>query len=54
MLRAEKAWRAALEAEKLSDIVQDFTTGADRRSVAAACAFVERHRRPQKFSSPKQ
>jgi Rrf2 family protein len=53
MLRAEKAWRAALAAEKLSDIVADFATGADPRSVAAACAFVARHQRPQKSSSPK-
>jgi Rrf2 family protein len=54
MLRAEKAYRAALATEKLSDIVADFTTDADPRSVAAACAFVERHQRPQKTSSLKQ
>jgi Rrf2 family protein len=54
MLRAEKAYRAALAAEKLSDIVADFRTDADPRSVAAACAFVERHQRPQKSGSPKQ
>jgi Rrf2 family protein len=54
MLRAEKAWRAALAAEKLSGIVADFMNDADPRSVAAACAFVERHQRPQKSSSPKQ
>ena len=52
MLRAEKAYRAALAAEKLSDIVADFMTDADPRSIAAACAFVERHQRPQKTSSP--
>ena len=51
MLRAEKAYRAALAAEKLSDIVADFMTGADPRSVAAACAFVARHQRPQKTGS---
>jgi Rrf2 family protein len=51
MLRAEKAYRAALAEEKLSDIVADFTATADPRSVAAACAFVERHRRPQKSVS---
>ena len=54
MLRAEKAYRAALATEKLSDIVADFMTDADPRSVAAACAFVERHQRPQKTSSLKQ
>ena len=48
MLRAEKAWRATLAAEKLSHIVRDFMSGADPRSVAAACAFAERHQRPQK------
>jgi Rrf2 family protein len=53
MLRAEKAWRAALAAEKLSGIVADFMNDADPRSVAAACAFVERHQRPQKSASPK-
>lgn len=53
MLRAEKAWRAALTAEKLSDIVADFMADADPRSVAAACAFVARHQRPQKSGSPK-
>jgi Rrf2 family protein len=54
MLRAEKAWRAALAAEKLSDIVADFKGDADPRSVAAACAFVQRHQRPQKTGSPRQ
>jgi Rrf2 family protein len=53
MLRAEKAYRTALATEKLSDIVQGFMTDADPRSVAAGCAFVERHQRPQKSSSPK-
>jgi len=54
MLRAEKAYRAALAAEKLSDIVAEFVTGADPRSVTAACAFVERHRRPRKTVSGQQ
>ena len=53
MLRAERAYRAALAEEKLSDIVADFMDGADPRSVAAACAFVQRHQRPQKSGSPK-
>lgn len=51
MLRAEKAYRTALAAEKLTDIMQDFETNADPRSVAAACAFVARHQRPQKSVS---
>lgn len=54
MLRAEKAYRAALADEKLSDIVAQFMLEADPRSVAAGCAFVERHQRPQKSRSPKQ
>jgi hypothetical protein len=53
MLRAEKAYRAALAAEKLSDIVTGFQNDADPRSVAASCAFVARNQRPQKVSSPK-
>jgi Rrf2 family protein len=52
MLKAEKAYRKALAGERLSDIVHNFMTEADPRSVAAGCAFVERHQRPQK--SPKQ
>lgn len=51
MLRAEKAYRAALASEKLSDIVTQFMVEADPRSVAAGCAFVERHQRPQKSTS---
>jgi Rrf2 family protein len=51
MLRAEKAYRAALASEKLSDIVAQFMVEADPRSVAAGCAFVERHQRPQKSTS---
>jgi Rrf2 family protein len=51
MLRAEKAYRVALASEKLSDIVAQFMVEADPRSVAAGCAFVERHQRPQKSTS---
>ena len=40
--------RAALADAKLSDIVADFMSDADPRSIAANCAFVERHQRPQK------
>ncbi|MET3577786.1 Rrf2 family protein [Mesorhizobium robiniae] len=54
MLKAERAYRAALAEAKLSDIVSDFMSGADPRSVAASCAFVERHQRLQKSSSTKQ
>ncbi|PZV39857.1 RrF2 family transcriptional regulator [Mesorhizobium kowhaii] len=54
MLKAEKAYRAALAEAKLSDIVSEFMTDADPRSVAAGCAFVARHQRPQKSSSTKQ
>jgi Rrf2 family protein len=48
MLKAERAYRAALAEAKLSDIVSEFMTDADPRSVAASCAFVERYQRPQK------
>ncbi|MER9136279.1 Rrf2 family transcriptional regulator [Mesorhizobium sp. M0047] len=54
MLKAEKAYRAALAEAKLSDIVSEYMTDADPRSVAAGCAFVARHQRPQKSSSTKQ
>ncbi|ESY75845.1 Rrf2 family transcriptional regulator [Mesorhizobium sp. M0051] len=54
MLKAEKAYRAALAEAKLSDIVSEYVTDADPRSVAAGCAFVARHQRPQKSSSTKQ
>jgi Rrf2 family protein len=52
MLRAEKAYRAALAGEKLSDIVAEFMAEADPRSVAASCGFVSRYQRPQKSGSP--
>mgnify|MGYP001440956389 FL=1 len=48
MLRAEKAYRAALAAERLSDIVAEYLTDADPRSVAASRGFVAQHRRPQR------
>lgn len=54
MLKAERAYRAALAEVRLSDIVADFMSGADPRSVAASCAFVERHQRPRKSGSTKQ
>jgi len=54
MLRAERAYRTALAAEKLSDIVAGYLAEADPRSVAANCAFVARHQRPQKSISTKR
>ena len=54
MLKAERAYRAALAEAKLSDIVAEYMTDADPRSVAAGCAFVARHQRSQKSSSTKQ
>jgi Rrf2 family protein len=54
MLKAERAYRAALAEARLSDIVAEYMTDADPRSVAANCAFVARHQRPQKSSSTKQ
>ena len=48
MLKAERAYRAALAEAKLADIVADFMNDADPRTVAASCVFVERHQRPQK------
>ncbi|MDG4874830.1 Rrf2 family transcriptional regulator [Mesorhizobium sp. WSM4935] len=48
MLKAERAYRAALAEVKLSDIVADFMNDADPRTVAASCAFVERHQRSQR------
>jgi Rrf2 family protein len=54
MLKAERAYRAALAEVKLSDIVADYEAEGDPRSFAASCAFVERHQRPQKAGSAKQ
>ncbi|UCI09816.1 RrF2 family transcriptional regulator [Mesorhizobium sp. B1-1-8] len=48
MLKAERAYRAALAEVKLSDIVATYAAEGDPRSIAASCAFVERHQRPQK------
>ena len=38
MLRVKRAWRAALAAERLSDIVAEYQTDSDPRSVAASRA----------------
>lgn len=48
MLRAERAWRDALAAERLSDIVAEFHRHADPRAIAAGRAFLAAHRRPQR------
>jgi Rrf2 family protein len=48
MLRAERAYRTALAAEKLSDIIAEFMADADPRVVQTACAFAVNHARPQK------
>jgi Rrf2 family protein len=54
MLKAERAYRAALAEVKLSDIVAEYAAEGDPRSYAASCAFVERHQRPQKSAPSKQ
>lgn len=54
MLKAERAYRAALAQTRLSDIVADFQTEADPRAVAANCAFIARHQRPRKSISTSQ
>lgn len=54
MLKAERAYRAALAEVRISDIVAEYAAEGDPRSFAASCAFVERHQRPQKSASPKQ
>jgi Rrf2 family protein len=54
MLRAEKAYRAALAETRLSDIVADYVATADPRSVAASCDFVLRRQRPQKSGFERQ
>ena len=54
MLRAEKAWRAALAAERLSDIVAGFQADGDPRAVAASQLFIARYRRPQRPALARQ
>ncbi|RWA71192.1 Rrf2 family transcriptional regulator [Mesorhizobium sp.] len=54
MLKAERAYRTALAEVKVSDIVANYAAEGDPRSIAASCAFVERHQRPQKSASSKQ
>jgi Rrf2 family protein len=48
MLKAERAYRAVLAEARLSDLVAEYMTDADPRSVAAGCAFVARYQRQQK------
>lgn len=52
MLRAERAWRAALAAESLADIVTTYQAEADPRSLEAGCAFLAARQRRQKPRSP--
>jgi Rrf2 family protein len=47
MLRAERAYRAALAETSIADIAADFATEVDPRAVEAVCAFVAHNRRPQ-------
>jgi Rrf2 family protein len=54
MLKAERAYRAALAETRLSDIVANYEAEGDPRSIVASCAFVARHQRPQKSASAKQ
>jgi DNA-binding IscR family transcriptional regulator len=46
MLKAEQAWRQALRAERLADVIAGHEAGADPRALAFGCAFLERHQRP--------
>lgn len=45
MLRAEKAYRAALAATSIADLIADYAKTADPRAVAASCSFLDQHRR---------
>ncbi|MCV0397470.1 MAG: Rrf2 family transcriptional regulator [Rhizobiaceae bacterium] len=47
MLKAERAWRAALAATSIADIVREFVVEGDPRATAAACAFLAANRRLQ-------
>lgn len=47
MLRAEDAYRAALAATRLSDIVTEFTGEADPRVLQKGQDFIDRNHRPQ-------
>jgi len=46
MMRADRAWRDALAAVTLAEIVAQYSAEADPRSLARGCAFIERHQRP--------
>lgn len=45
MLKAERAYRAALAETKLSDIVEGYEQEADPRAITFTCAFLERNQR---------
>ncbi|MEO9612499.1 MAG: Rrf2 family transcriptional regulator [Nitratireductor sp.] len=46
MLKAEQAWRGALRAERLADVIAGYEAEADPRALAFGCAFLQRHQRP--------
>lgn len=51
MLKAERAYRAALRETTLASVIEGYHADADPRSVAFGCAFVERRQRPQNARS---
>lgn len=46
MLRAERAYRAALSETRISDLVHDHIETADARVIRQGCAFLNQHERP--------
>lgn len=46
MLRAERAYRAALAETSISDLVRDHIKTADSRVIRQGCAFLNDHERP--------
>ena len=47
MLRAERAYRAALAETTLASIIKDHVSTADPRVMQRGCAFLDLHQRPQ-------
>ncbi len=45
MLRAERAYRAALSEVRLSDLIDSHMTGDDPRTIARNCAFIDLNQR---------
>lgn len=54
MLRAEKAYRDALAATRISDLIADHEANSDPRVVARGCAFLSYAQRAQTTSRPPQ